>query len=165
MDETCSKGDTLMSAELQKKIKALENQVIEQQFKNSNFIKEEIKLGTGGAFKVWGENFKIEDGRVIGYMPGSDTPILGTDFNPADFDTAMRRIISADPEGDNILKPKQKEEKVEDQSQQQKTEQSQEKQVPKKLSDFSSYAEKIAYIEKHGQRAYQDLVNRSLYKG
>jgi len=153
-----------MSIELQEKIKILENQVIEQEFKNSKFIAEEIKLGAGGAFKVWGENFKVEDGQVVGYQPGSDAPILGMDFDPADFDTAIKRIVNADPEGNNILKPKQ-EEKVEDQSQQQKTEQNRGEQVPKKLSDFSSRQEKIDYIGKHGQRAYQVLVNRSLFQG
>jgi len=151
----------LMSVELEEKIKTLENQVIKQEFKNSKFIKEETKFDADIAFKVWGENFKVESGQVR-YQPGSNAPILGMDFNSADFDTAMRQIVNAYPERDSILKPKQEEEKVEDQ---QKTKQSQEEQIPKKLSDFSTRQEKIDYIGKHGQRAYQDLVNRSLYKG
>lgn len=82
-------------------------------FGQSTFIADELTLTPGKARVIYGDHFDIaENGDVVGYDKprgaANRTAIVDQYGNPVAFDTAMRKIVEADPEKDHLLKSKVK---------------------------------------------------------
>lgn len=93
--------------ELAKARKIIEELTIGSGFSASKFITESTVYTPSKARRLYGEHFDVVDGKVVAYdqprgVEGR-TPLVDAAGKPVDFDTAMKRIIEADPEKDDIL--------------------------------------------------------------
>jgi hypothetical protein len=110
-------------SELQSRIEELESELgkrdgklmeltVGQSFTSSKFISEELLLTPRKARVVYGDHFEIEDGKVIAYdkPKGADDRNMLVDGKgePMGFDEALRKIVDADPDRDNLLRSKLK---------------------------------------------------------
>lgn len=87
--------------------KIIEELTIGSGFSASKFITESTIYTPSKARRLYGEHFDVVDGKVVAYdqprgVEGR-TPLVDAAGKPVDFDTAMKRIIEADPEKDDIL--------------------------------------------------------------
>lgn len=102
--------------ELQKEIDRRDGKLVEltvgQSFSGSKFISEELLLTPRKARVVYGDHFEIEDGQVVAYdkPKGADGRNMLVDGKgePLGFDEALRKIVDADPDRDNLLRSKLK---------------------------------------------------------
>lgn len=82
------------------------------QFSQSKFIAEELTLTPAKARVIYGDHFDVEDGKVVGYdkPKGAQnrTAMVDQYGNPVSFEEALKKIIEADPEKDELLKSKVK---------------------------------------------------------
>jgi hypothetical protein len=82
------------------------------QFSQSKFISEELTLTPAKTRVIYGDYFDVEEGKVVGYDKprgaASRTAIVDQYGNTVDFESALRKIIEADPEKDHLLKSKMK---------------------------------------------------------
>jgi hypothetical protein len=82
------------------------------QFSQSKFISEELTLTPAKTRVIYGDYFDVEDGKVVGYDKprgaASRTAIIDQYGNAVDFESALRKIIEADPEKDHLMKSKLK---------------------------------------------------------
>lgn len=94
-------------AELDKSKSIIEELTVGSQFNTSKLISEETVYTASKARRLYGDHFEVEDGKVVAYDKprGTEdrTRLVDAKGNSADFETAMRRIIEADPEKDEIL--------------------------------------------------------------
>ncbi len=94
-------------AELAKAASMIEELTIGSSFDSSKTIREGTIYTPSKARRLYGDHFEVEDGKVIAYDAprgaAERTKIVDGKGNPADFETAMMRIIEADPEKDEIL--------------------------------------------------------------
>lgn len=94
-------------AELQKVIEGKDGHIykleVSNRFKSSPFM-EKLILPPDIAEATFGQNFKIEDGKVVGYINGNKIYSRKTAGELADFDEAFEAIIDAYPMKDRILK-------------------------------------------------------------
>lgn len=96
-----------LKADLDKSKAIIEELTVGSQFSSSKFVTDETVYTPSKARRLYGDHFDVLDGKVVAY----DAPrgkegrsvIVDSKGNPAPFDTAMRRIIEADPEKDEIL--------------------------------------------------------------
>jgi hypothetical protein len=73
-------------------------------FARSKFIEEKVAIPKSFIMAYFRPNFKIEDGKVVGYL--NDNKIFSAQ-NPsevADFDEALQVMVNSHPDKDNILK-------------------------------------------------------------
>ncbi|MDX5412766.1 MAG: hypothetical protein LPK02_06940 [Rhodobacterales bacterium] len=98
---------TAKDEELAKAHKIIEELTIGSGFSASKFIAEATVFTPTKARRLYGDHFEVEDGKVVAYDKprGVDgrTRLVDAAGNPVDFDAAMKRIIEADPEKDDIL--------------------------------------------------------------
>ncbi len=94
-------------AELAKARATIEDLTVGSQFNTSKLITDETVYTPSKARRLYGDHFEVEDGKVVAYDKprGAEdrTRLVDAKGNPADFETAMRRIIEADPEKDDIF--------------------------------------------------------------
>jgi len=94
-------------SELTKAARIIEELTVGTQFASSKFIKDQTVYTPNKARLLYGSHFEASDGKVIAYDKPSGTedrsPLVDSKGNPVAFDEAMRRIIEADPEKDDIL--------------------------------------------------------------
>lgn len=97
-----------LRAELDKSRLIIENLTVGAEFSTSKFITDETVFTSKTARKLYGDHFDVVDGKVIGFDKprGAEgrSQIVDAAGNPAKFEDAMRRIIEADPEKDDILR-------------------------------------------------------------
>lgn len=93
--------------ELAKAHKLIEELTIGSDFGSSKFISEATVFTPTKARRLYGDHFEVENGKVVAYdKPRGDdsrTKLVDASGNPVNFDAAMKRIIEADPEKDDIL--------------------------------------------------------------
>lgn len=81
-------------------------------FSLSNFIKEEVALTPAKARIVYGSHFEFQDGELVAFDKPAGaqnrTPLVGSDGNPLKFEDALRKLVDADPDRDQILRSKMK---------------------------------------------------------
>lgn len=79
-------------------------------FLNSNFIKTELVLPPTKARAAYGSHFEDENGTIVGYDKPAGAPartkLVDGAGTPMDFETAMKRIVEADPDKDSIVRSK-----------------------------------------------------------
>lgn len=82
------------------------------QFSQSKFISEELTLTPAKTRVIYGDYFDVEEGKVVGYDKprgaANRTAIVDQYGNTVDFESALRKIIEADPEKDHLMKSKMK---------------------------------------------------------
>jgi hypothetical protein len=147
----------------------LEEKIIDLHFKNSEFLKENVKIPWDITKAVFASCFKIEDGEVRAYDPKTGAQMLGQDFNPISFDDGLKRIIEADQRAATFLKGKEEHKEqsasfpVAAGGQGNGGQGDDDKKIPAQVNvNTMSKAEKLAYMSKYGQEAYLDLVDRSV---
>lgn len=82
------------------------------QFAQSKFIAEELTLTPAKARVIYGNHFEVEDGKVVGYDKpkgaSNRTAMVDQYGNAVSFEEALKKIVEADPEKDELLKSKVK---------------------------------------------------------
>jgi hypothetical protein len=74
-------------------------------FARSKFAEEKVTVPRHMLERTYGDNFKIEDGKLVPYdAQGNKIYSRTNPGQPADFDEALEIIINADPYKDHILK-------------------------------------------------------------
>ena len=81
----------------------LHAEIIGGAFARSKFIADKLAVPGDMVEAMFGRNFKIEDGKAVGY--GADgKPIYTIQGEPAGFDDALEKMVDAYPRKDSILK-------------------------------------------------------------
>jgi hypothetical protein len=97
------------NAQLQKQIADL---TVGGSFSQSSFIGEDLTLPVSKARALYGSHFEFKDGVVVGYdKPASAAdraPLVNAAGNPLSFDEALRKIVDADPDKDQLYRSKVK---------------------------------------------------------
>jgi hypothetical protein len=96
---------------------SLRNQVAELTVGGSfaqaaGFIERETVLTPAKARVIWGSHFEFKDGRVIAYDKPTGaserTPLVDAQGQPLNFEDALDKLISLDPDADRIRRSKSK---------------------------------------------------------
>lgn len=81
-------------------------------FAQSEFIKEELALTPSKSRVVYGTHFEHVDGKVVGYDKPAGakdrTMLVDASGEPLPFEAALRAIVDADPDRDQLLRSKTK---------------------------------------------------------
>jgi len=81
-------------------------------FGNSQFVVTDLTLTANKARVIYGAHFEYKDGKVIGYdkpVGASErTPLVNSQGDPLGFDEALRALVEADPDRDQLLRSKAK---------------------------------------------------------
>ena len=93
---------------------ALKNTIAEltvgNAFAQSQFIQNELALTPNKTRVVYGGHFEFKDGQVIGYDKPTGayerTPLVDAQGEPLAFEAALRKIVEADPDREQLLKSK-----------------------------------------------------------
>lgn len=97
-------------AQLEGRNKAINELTIGTQFGQSSFIAQELVIPPAKARVVYGDHFDLVDGKVVGYDKprgaSNRTALVDQTGEPIPFDTALRKIVEADPDKDHLLKSK-----------------------------------------------------------
>lgn len=97
-----------LTAELEKSRDSINEMTVGASFSGSEFINKELVLPPSKARTIFGSHFELEDGKVIGYdKPRGDakrTALVDAYGAPVKFDDALRKIVDADSDRDNLLK-------------------------------------------------------------
>ncbi|BBI61682.1 DUF6651 domain-containing protein [Vreelandella sulfidaeris] len=93
-------------------VKSLEDMTVGADFGNSKFISEELLLTSSKARVIYGSHFEVKDGKVVGYDKPAGakerTMLVDGNGSPMSFDTALRKLVDADPERDSLIRSKAK---------------------------------------------------------
>lgn len=73
-------------------------------FSNSKFITDKLAVPAPMVQKIFGDNFRIEDGKVVGYMNGQIVYSRESHGDPAGFDEALSQMIDAYPFRDSLVR-------------------------------------------------------------
>ena len=107
--QTLLDAATSQASSLQKQI---ENLTIGSAFTGSKFVAEDLLLPFSKARALYGSHFEFKDGEAVGYDKPAGAPerTLLVDASGAalKFDIAMRKIVEADPDGQQLLRSKVK---------------------------------------------------------
>lgn len=81
-------------------------------FSSSQFIKDELTMPVSKTRVLYGPHFEFVDGNVVAYdkpVGGKDrTMLVDAKGDPLGFDAALKKIVDADPDRDQLLKSKMK---------------------------------------------------------
>ena len=103
---------TEVQSENQKLLKQIAELTVGSAFSQSKFIAEEMALTPAKARVVYGTHFETVDGQVVAYdkPAGSATRTMLVDAQgePLGFEAALRKIVDADPERDQVLRSKRR---------------------------------------------------------
>jgi hypothetical protein len=81
-------------------------------FGNSKFIAEEMSLTPAKTRALFGSHFEFKDGKMVGYdrpAGASDrTMLIDGKGEPLSFEEAIKKIVAADPDSDQLVKSKLK---------------------------------------------------------
>lgn len=82
------------------------------QFNQSQYIKQDLIYTPTKLRALYGNHFEIEDGKVVGYDKprgaAERTKIVDSHGNPVNFDKALEKIVSMDPDANYMIKAKSK---------------------------------------------------------
>lgn len=93
-------------------VKQLEEISVGAAFTGSSYIQSELVLTPAKTRVIYGQHFDVEDGRVVAYDKprGHEgrTQLVDAQGEPMGFDDALRRLVEADPERDELLRARAK---------------------------------------------------------
>lgn len=95
---------------------ALQQQIAEltvgNAFNSSTFVRDDLTLTPTKARVIYGAHFEFKDGKVVGYDKPAGaadrTMLVSSTSEPLGFETALLKIIEADPDKDHLLRSKMK---------------------------------------------------------
>lgn len=108
LDKITKERDEL-KAEISRRDTAIDDLTIGNGFGNSSYIKDNTILSPSKARVLFGNHFEIENGQIVGYdkpkgAADRTTLIDAKTGQNLSFDQAIEKIISADPDKDDLLK-------------------------------------------------------------
>ena len=81
-------------------------------FAQSTFIRDELALTPSKSRVIYGGHFEFKDGAVIAYDKPTGaserTPLVDAKGDPLSFELALKKIVDADPDKEQLLKSKMK---------------------------------------------------------
>ena len=83
---------------------SLYDEKVGSQFANSKYVTEKLMLPPDMVRRFFGEHFKIEEGRVVGYLNGTRLTSRERLGEPAGFEEALEAMVAAYPHKDRIMK-------------------------------------------------------------
>lgn len=106
--EELEKGYQRKLTDAQKEIETRDGNIfkllVTNQFGQSSFVKSKVAIPADMVEAAFGKNFKVEEGRVVGYKPdGSKIFSIRRPGEVADFDEALETMIETYPHKDKIL--------------------------------------------------------------
>lgn len=117
-EEHTKEKSALEQAALEKtaRVSALEAQIAEltvgNAFASSSFIKDDMTMPVGKARVLYATHFEFKDGAVVGYdKPAGSAErnvLVDSKGEPLSFESAIKKIVEADPDRDSLLKSKVK---------------------------------------------------------
>jgi len=96
--------ETKAKADLDAKDAEIFGLTVGSDFANSKFLAEKTILPAQIAIKEFGQSFKVEGGKVVGYVNGARILSRANPGEPAPFDEAIEEIVKQYPLKDRILK-------------------------------------------------------------
>lgn len=97
---------------LQERDRMINELTIGNAFGVSKFISEELTLTKTKARMIYGDHFDFVNGEVVGYDKprgaANRTAYVDSKGDPLSFDEAMKKIVDADPDRDEIIKSRMK---------------------------------------------------------
>ena len=81
-------------------------ETVSNAFGNSKFIREKAAVPIGMLQATFGGQFKVDNGKLVAHH-ADGSPIMSASGDPASFDEAIERIVTAYPDRDMILKGSQ----------------------------------------------------------
>jgi hypothetical protein len=109
-NETKTLKEQIASLQLQvgERDSAINEMTVGSSFTGSEFINSELTLTPSKARVIYGANFELEDGKVVGYDKpkgsANRTALVDSYGNPVGFDDALRKIVAADADAAYLLK-------------------------------------------------------------
>jgi len=113
-NETKSLKEALVARdqEIQERDRAINELTIGAAFGSSKFISEDLTLTPNKARMIYGDHFDFVDGKVVGFdkprSAANRTQYVDGKGDPVSFDEAMKKIIDADPDKDELTKSRMK---------------------------------------------------------
>jgi len=156
LKQKIAEKDEILQKALSEKDNIIYKLTVSNKFASSPFIKEKTVYTPTKMEKIYGDHFKVEEGKPVGYLKDEKIYSKKEPGELASFEEALSIIIDADPEKDEILKGTQQ-----SGSGSQGSENATGGKVYKTTADFGSDAEKSAFISKNGLPAYQKIVDAS----
>lgn len=93
-------------------ISRIEEMSIGSAFSNSAYIQNELVLTPSKTRVVFGQHFEVEDGKVVAYDKprgaAGRVQLVDSRGEPLGFDEALRRLVEADPERDELVRARAK---------------------------------------------------------
>lgn len=97
---------------LQDSMTAINDLTVGTAFRDSAFVKDELVLTAAKARTVYGAHFEVEAGQVVAYDKprGSEgrTKLVNGSGDPLGFEDAIRKLVDADPDRDQLVRSKMK---------------------------------------------------------
>jgi hypothetical protein len=121
--DTWKKAVDDLKADYEDRIKSLEEKLaqaefvindltIGSKFDTSTFIANETVLPPSKARALFGSYFDVENGQAVPFDKprGAEgrTKLVGADGNALDFETAIKKLVEGDPDGERLIKSKMK---------------------------------------------------------
>jgi len=110
--EALKTANKKMADDLAANKSVVERLTLGAEFATSTFIKDELTLTPNKAKVIYGPYFEIEGTEVVGYdKPVGDqgrTKLVDASGTPFKFEEALKRLVEADPDRDQIVKSKAK---------------------------------------------------------
>lgn len=98
--------------EIQERDRQINELTIGAAFGSSKFISEDLTLTPNKARMIYGDHFDFVDGKVVGFDKprgaANRTQYVDGKGDPISFDEAMKKIIDADPDKDELTKSRMK---------------------------------------------------------
>lgn len=102
-DESSSLKDLVSQANSK-----IDELTIGNQFESSKFITEKLVLTPAKTRIIYGKHFSMEDGSLVGYDKPDGakdrTKLVDGSGNPLGFDSAMQKLIEADPDNETMVR-------------------------------------------------------------
>jgi len=154
LEQKLKEVQDIMAKTVQEKDGQIYGLIVSNRFASSPFIKEKLLLPADITEQVFGKNFRVEDGKPVGFYGNGDKIYSKKNAGElADFEEALAILIDQYPGKEHILKG---------------TQQSgggsggnggSGGKTYRTLSDFSSAKEKADFISQYGQDKYKAIVD------
>jgi hypothetical protein len=88
----------------------ISNLTVGSAFAQSTYIKDDLVIPPSKVKSLYGSHFEFQDGRAVAYDKPAGvaerTMLVDAKGDPLDFESAIKKIIDADPDRDQLLKSK-----------------------------------------------------------
>jgi hypothetical protein len=97
---------------IQERDRAINELTVGSAFNSSKFVSDELTLTPNKARMIYGDHFDFVDGVIVGYDKprgaATRTQLVDAKGDPVPFEEAIKKIIDADPDRDELVKSRMK---------------------------------------------------------